>query len=223
MAQSPEPSPQPPMYPEDTGVTFEPVGPSLWRVIEPEPDCERPPFYSSDGTAVAPDGRVWFLDEVRGIRELGSCPVLGAGSPVTFMPRAQVLTPDGTLWVLDGDRLMTWGGEDWVIHSEGQFNKRDCTALGGGPNTPAGVAEFGGGCSIECDEQACYFAMDVAAVGTVWLWGGTVAAFDGAEWTHYPEGEFVLGFGPDGDVWVTGDDGLYVIRPEAAAAPRKVT
>ena len=218
LAQSPGPSPQPPTYPEDTGVTFETVGPSIWRVVEPEPDCERLPFSPVWRTAVGADGRLWFLDEQRGVRELGACPILGPGGAATFTARDHALGADGILWVLDGDRLMTWGGEDWVIHSEGQFNEMSCTALGGGPSTPEGMGKVGSECSVECQEQACYWAMDVAPDGTVWLWGGTVSAFDGAEWTHYPEGDLVLGFGPGGDVWVIGSDGLYVIRPEAVAA-----
>ena len=30
----------PPPYPEDAGITFEPVGPSAWRVAEPDLDCD---------------------------------------------------------------------------------------------------------------------------------------------------------------------------------------
>lgn len=52
----------PPPCPEDADLTFEPVGPSAWHVVEPDPDCEREPFIGATDTAVSPDGRVWLLD-----------------------------------------------------------------------------------------------------------------------------------------------------------------
>ena len=51
----------PPPYPEDAGITFEPVGPSAWRVLEPDLDCEREPLFGTGDTAASPDGRVWLL------------------------------------------------------------------------------------------------------------------------------------------------------------------
>jgi hypothetical protein len=181
----------------------------MWRVIEPEPDCERLPPMWIDSLEVASDGRVWYLDR-HFIRQLGACPILG---PDFSGIRAQALAPDGTLWVLHEDRLMAWQGEEWVIHAEGEFNVAECTALGDGPDTPGGVDEYGGQCSTSCEEQACYFTLDVAPGGTVWLSGDIVSAYDGDTWTHYPEAEFFLGFGPDGVVWVEGREGRYVIRP----------
>ncbi len=56
-------------------------------------------------------------------------------------------------------------------------------------------------------------ALDVAPDGTVWLWADIVSAHDGVAWTHYPEAELLLGFGPEGVAWVAGRDGRYVIRP----------
>jgi hypothetical protein len=208
-AESPQPSPEPPPYPDGTAAAFERVGPSMWRVIESDPDCDRLPPYSADSMEIASDGRAWTLD-IRGTWELGSCPILGPH--LSFGIRAQALAPDGTLWVLEGDRLMSWNGEDWDIHAEGEFNVPECDALGGGPDTPEGVQEHGGACSTDCEEQACYFTLDVAPDGTIWLSGDIVSAYDGGAWTHYPEAEHFHGFGPDGVVWVRGRDGLYVIR-----------
>ena len=92
-------SPEPPPYPDGAGVTFEPAGPSVWRAVEPEWDCDaaypRRPFH--DGAEVASDGRVWFLDRLRGIRELGSCPIVEPKP--SFGTRDQALGPDGTLWL----------------------------------------------------------------------------------------------------------------------------
>ena len=205
-------SPEPPPYPEGTGVTFEPIGPSVWRVIEPEPDCEHLPPLSR--LEIAPDGRAWYLDK-RGVWELGACPILGH-YPNDFTARAHALAPDGTLWVLDRDRLMSWEGEDWIIHAEGTFNVMECDADGDGPDTPEGVDEYGGQCSTSCEEHDCYGKLDVAPDGTVWLSGGyVVTAFDGETWTQYPEAWWVLGFGPDGVVWAEATDNgeLLVIRP----------
>ena len=66
-----------------------------------------------------------------------------------------------------------------------------------------GCDEYGGQCSTGCEEQDCYgyFTLDVAPDGSVWLSGGSVAAYDGETWTQYPEAGCVLGFGPDGVVW----------------------
>jgi hypothetical protein len=68
-------SPEPPATPEEMGVTFESVGGAAWRVVEPDLDCDRGPFWPASTTAVAPDGRVWLLDYREGVRELGSCPL----------------------------------------------------------------------------------------------------------------------------------------------------
>ena len=95
-------SSEPPLYPEGTGVTFEPVGPSVWRVIEPEPDCERlPPMERR--LEIAPDGRAWYLD-TRGVWSWAPAPS-SVITPRLHRPRAHALAPDGTLWVLDRDRL----------------------------------------------------------------------------------------------------------------------
>jgi hypothetical protein len=48
-AATPEPSI--PSYPDDAGISFEPVGDSAWRVIEPDLDCERNPFIGARETA----------------------------------------------------------------------------------------------------------------------------------------------------------------------------
>ncbi len=71
----------------------------MWRVIEPDLACDQEPLDSHESLAVAPDGGAWYLDKVRGIRELGSCSVLGPRG--SFRTRAQALAPDGTVWVLD--------------------------------------------------------------------------------------------------------------------------
>jgi hypothetical protein len=99
----------PPPYPEDAGITFEPVGPPAWRAMEAEIDCEREPFFGAAETAVGPDGRVWRLDPVMGIRQLGSCPLPVEGGGGRFLPRDQALAPDGTHWLLDGEPLLSWG------------------------------------------------------------------------------------------------------------------
>jgi hypothetical protein len=210
-------SPEPPPYPDQAGVTFEPVGRSAWRVIESDLDCDRDPFWGTRGMAVAPDGRAWFLDRVLGIRQLGACPVTVEGGPASFMPRDQALASDGTLWVLDIDRLMSWGGSDWVLHVEGKFNRPDCIALGIGPARPSDVDEHGGSCTILCEEQPCYWYLDIAPDGTVWLSGAnTLGAYDGEQWREYAEDWIegpLLGFSPDGAVWVAGRDGPYVFYP----------
>ncbi len=210
-------SPEPPPYPEDAGITFEPVGPAVWRAIEPDLDCDRPPFWA--GMSVAPDGRVWFLDRVLGIRQLGACPVHVEGGPPSIWPRDQALAPDGTLWVLDSDRLMSWNGSDWVIHVEGEFNIPECS-IGGRPATPAEVDERGGRCGLSCEEQPCYSFLDIAPDGEVWLSGypgrNTLGVYDGEQWREYTEDWIqgpLLGFGPDGAVWVVGRDGAYVFYP----------
>jgi len=210
-AATPEPSR--PSYPDDAGIGFEPVGDSAWRVIEPDLDCKRTPFIGARETAIAPDGRVWFLDPAMGIRELGACPLpVQAYPPSNFGSRDQALAPDGTLWVLDMDRLMSWSGSDWIVHSEGVFNVVECT----GGKTWAEVEETGGACSGVCEEHGCYFRLDVAPDGTVWLSGDRLASYDGVELQEYQEDWMngpIAGIGPDGTPWVYGRDGLYVFYP----------
>ena len=205
-------SSEPPPYPDDAGISFEPVGSSAWRVVEPDLDCERQPFIGTRETEISPDGRVWLLDRALGIRELGRCPLPVQAYAWNFGSRDQELAPDGTLWVLDNDRLMSWGGSDWVIHSEGVFNVVECT----GGKTWVEVNETGGECIGVCEEHGCYFALDVAPDGTVWLSGDRLASYDGdrlreylQDWMNGP----IAGFGPDGAPWVYGRDGLYVFYP----------
>jgi hypothetical protein len=135
--------------------------------------------------------------------------------PGLGLPRDQALAPDGTLWVMDIDRLMSWGGSDWVIHLEGEFNKVECS-IGGRPATRGEVDEHGGQCGGS-DEQPSYFALDIAPDGAVWLSGGnTLGAYDGERWHEYTEDWIqgpLLGFGPDGAVWVTGRDAPVVFYP----------
>ncbi len=202
-------SPEPPPYPEGTGVTFEPAGPSVWRAIEPAWDCDaeypRQPFY--DGAEVASDGSVWFLDRLRGIRQLGSCPIVEP--KLAFSIRDQALGPDGTLWVLNEDRLWSWDGTDWLVHLEG-FNQ---------PGRSSYAEDGGYEYSVDCEAGPCYFSVDVAPDGRVWLSGNLVSAFDGTAWTDYTYDssyESIIGFGPDGSVWVQGD-GVLVIQPSGGA------
>ena len=174
--QSSEATPAPPPYPVDT-VDFEVVAPSLWRVDEPPWDCgkayPRQPFF--DGAEVSSDGRLWFLDPLRGIRELGSCPIVGPRP--TFDIRDQALGPDGTLWLLNDDRLWSWDEDGWRVRLEG-FNQ------------PGHVAHASGGSSysIDCETGPCYFSVDVAPDGTVWLAGTALTAFDGTDTRDYIAG-----------------------------------
>ena len=205
----------PPPYPEDADVAFEPVGDSAWRVIEPDLDCEREPFQGARETAIAPDGRVWLFDPQLGIRELGACRLQVEGYVSDFIPRDQELAPDGTLWVLDADRLMSWGGSDWVIHAEGQFNVERCRR-GDTPATREEVDAYGGSCSYGCEDQGCYFRLDVGPDGTVWLSGSRLASYDGVELREYQEDWMegpLAALSPDGGVWVYGREGLYVFYP----------
>ena len=209
-------SPSPPPYPEGTGVTFEPAGPSVWRAIEPDWDCDaeypRQPFYGD--ADVASDGSVWFLDRLRGVRRLGSCPILGPQG--SFSTRDQALGPDGTLWVLNEDRLWSWDGTDWLVHLEG-FNQ---------PGRSSYVEGGGYSYSIDCEAGPCYLSVDVAPDGRIWLSGNTVSTFDGTEWTDYmgdPSLGSVIGFGPDGSAWVQGFGGLFVIQPSGGALIRPPT
>ena len=184
----------PPPYPEDAGLDFVPVGDSAWRAIEPDLDCDRAPFWWGADTAIAPDGRVWFSHPSLGIRQLGACPLSVEGYPPSnFIPRDQALAPDGTLWVLDADRLMSWDGSDWIIHVEGAFN------VGG------------------CNGRVCYHTLDIAPDGSIWLSAGTkLGVFDEGTWTEYEEDWMngpLLVFGPDGAVWVAGHDGPVVFYP----------
>lgn len=202
----------PPPYPEDAGLTFEPVGPSAWRAVEPDLDCERQPFYMAADTAVGPDGRVWLLDPVMGIRQLGACPVPVEGGGGRFLPRDQALAPDGTLWLLDGDRLLSWADGEWTVHLEGLFNVPACT-FGDEPITyEEFLGERGGSCSLE---EPFYLYLEIAPDGAVWLGGaGTLGVYDDGGWREYTE-EWMANllvrpaFGPDGAVWF----GPYVFYP----------
>ena len=200
-----------PPYPEDAGITFEPVGPSAWRVVEPDLDCEQAPFYHATDTAIGPDGRVWLLDPIMGIRQLGSCPVPVEGGRGRFLPRDQALAPDGTLWLLDGDRLLSWADGGWTVHLEGMFNVPACTS-GDEPITYEEFDERGGECSLE---EPFYLYLEIAPDGAVWLGGaGGLGVYDDEGWREYAEEWmadllFRPGFGPDGAVWF----GPYVLYP----------
>ncbi len=196
-------------------MAFEPVGDTAWRVVEPDLLCEREPFLGAREIAMAPDGRVWLFDPQLGIRELGACRLEVEAYASDFRLRDQELAPDGTLWVLDADRLMSWGGSDWVIHADGEFNVETCRR-GETPATREEVDAYGGGCSIDCEHQGCYFRLDVAPDGTVWLSGDRLASYDGVELREYQEDWMngpIAGFGPDSAPWVYGRDGLYVFDP----------
>jgi hypothetical protein len=201
----------PPPYPEDADVTFEPVGPSAWRVMEPDLDCEREPFFGATDTAVAPDGRVWLLDPVMGLRQLGSCPVPVEGGRGRFLPRDQALAPDGTLWLLDGDRLLSWADGEWTVRLEGEFNVPACT-FGDEPITYEEWEERGGSCRLD---EPFYLYLDIAPDGSVWLGGaGRLGVYGEEGWREYAEEWmanllFRPGFGPDGAVWY----GPYVFYP----------
>lgn len=169
--------------------------------------------------AVAPDGRVWLLDYREGVRALGSCR-LGI-APSVWGWRDQQLAPDGTLWVLDEDRLLSWDGTDWIVHVEGEFNILDCV-VDGRHVTDAEAQGQDSECSLDCTEQTCFVFLDIAPDGRVWLSGpGTLGAYDTDGWRDYTadwmgeRGSWPSrpGFGPDGAVWVHGRDGLYVIYP----------
>jgi len=148
---------------------FEPAGDSLWRITEPERKCRT---WSWGETFGSPDGSLWFADDA-GVRELGSCEILGVGGSSMFRARDAAMGPDGTLWVLDDSRLLSWGGD-----------------------------------------ERCYFQVEIAPDGAVWLGGSTVSTFDGTEWQHYLDGTGGwVSVGLDGSVWVFGQDGPYVIRP----------
>lgn len=216
-------SAEPPPYPGDAGVTFEPVGPTAWRVVEPDLDCEREPFGPAEQTVVAPDGRAWLLDSRAGIRELGACPITSQVDPFRmFGIRDQALAPDGALWALDGDRLMSWCGSDWVVHVEGRFNVPKCTD-GAKPITVDEFNEHGGECAGDCESLPCYLFLDIAPDGTIWLSGlGSLGRYANGVWHAYTEewmgkpgtlGHGRLGFGSDGAVWVWGYEERYVFYP----------
>ncbi len=197
----------PPPYPAGSDVTFEPAEQWAWRALEPAWDCgsqyPREPFYG--GAEVAADGRVWFLDPIRGIRELGACPIVAPKE--TFGIRDQALGPDGTLWLLNEDRLWWWDGSEWHVRHEG-FNQPGRSSFGDGSYST----------STDCDLAPCFLFVDVAPDGTVWLSGTVLSAFDGTGWTDYVEDRSlvqVIGFDPDGAVWVQGTEGVYVIEPGA--------
>jgi len=202
-SQSSEATPEPPAYPGGD-VEFEPVAPSVWRVDEPAWDCgkayPRQPYF--DGAAVAADGRLWFLDRLRGIRELGSCPIVGPKP--AFGPRDQALGPDGTLWLLNDDRLWSLDEGGWRVRLEG-FNRP------GRVGDPVGSHSY----STDCSETSpCYFSVDVAPDGTVWLAGSALTAFDGTDTRHYLSGRggiIIVGIGPDGTVWARQDGALYAV------------
>jgi len=204
VAQPPDASPEPPLYLGDP-IALELTAPSVWRVTEPAWDCgkayPRQPFF--DGAELAADGRLWFLDRLRGIRELGSCPIV-APKP-TFGIRDQALGPDGTLWLLSDDRLWSWNEGMWRVRLEG-FNQ------------PGRTADASGGYSYgtDCEVGPCYLSVDVTPDNTVWLAGSKLTAFDGTETRDYisgPEPTAVIGFGPDGTVWARSGDDIYAIEP----------
>lgn len=167
---------------------LEPAGDSVWRVTEPGRGCRMSIGREAFGT---PDGSLWMVGPA-GVRELGGCEMLGIGGPSRFTARDAAMAPDGTLWVLDDTRLMTWSDNGWVVHRD-DLNTAD------------------GDCAV----QDCYLQVEVAPDGVVWLGGGTVSSFDGTEWRHFFRGVggYVASFGLDGSIWVVADD-LYVIRPD---------
>lgn len=211
----------PPPYPEDADLEFEPVGPSAWRVVEPDLGCEQELFGPAEQTVVALDGRVWLFSSLEGIRQLGDCPLPVQGDRrFSLFSRDQALAPDGTLWVMDGDRLLSWSDGDWIVHLEGEFNVPDCTD-GAKPITYEEFQEHGGECSGGIGPN--YLFLDIAPDGAVWLSGlGAVGRYADGEWHEYTEdwmgepntlGHGRLGFGPDGAVWVWGLDSRYVFYP----------
>lgn len=114
-------SEEPPTYEHAQGVTFEPVEPSVWKVIDalaPRAGTDEYPEWHQ-GVEIAPDGTVWLWGP-GGIRELGGLPIgddpadwQDSMSGIISKARGFTIDADGTVWANIDSRISSWDGTTW--------------------------------------------------------------------------------------------------------------
>ena len=194
---------EPPTYTHAAGITFEPIEPSAWRVIEPNApratDLDYPDWHQ--GVEVAPDGMAWVWGP-GGIRALG-------GSPIGHEPadpddslsgaisKASGLTVslDGTVWADIDSQIRSFDGTTWTTH---ELDWAEIVPPGSDDPYAMLVNDLP-------DGRLC-------ATWETWYDEGyerqtTLACFDGSEWTEHEvfrDIHSVIGITGtrDSDVWV---------------------
>ena len=112
---------EPPTYEHAQGVTFEPVDPSVWKVIDtmaPRDETDEYPEWHQ-GVEIAPDGTVWLWGP-GGIRELGGSPIgddpadwQDSMSGIISKARGFTIDADGTVWANIDSKIRSWDGTTW--------------------------------------------------------------------------------------------------------------
>jgi hypothetical protein len=114
-------SEEPPTYEHALGVTFEPVDPSVWKVLDPmaprDKTGDHPEWHQ--GVEIAPDGTVWLWGP-GGIRQLGDSPIgddpadwQDSMSGIVSKARGLAVAADGTVWANIDSRIRSWDGTTW--------------------------------------------------------------------------------------------------------------
>ncbi len=192
-----------PAYEHAAGITFEPVEPRVWKVIDPVAPLDAAAEYPEwhQGVEVAPDGTVWLWGP-GGIRALGGAPVGDdpadwddSMSGVVSKAFGLAVSTDGTVWANIDSQIRSFDGASWTTHQ-----------LDWAEIAPPGA-----------DDPSAMFVIDLPD-GSVWatwdIWYDegyerqtTLASFDGSGWTEHEVFRGVPAINgvtktPDGDVWV---------------------
>ncbi len=192
-----------PTYGHAPGITFEPVEPSAWMVIDPASpkttDSEYPDWHQ--GIEVATDGMVWAWGP-GGIRTLGHPPIADDPadwedgiSGITSKAFGLTVSTDGTVWANIDGQIRSFDG------AQGTTHELDWAAI-----TPRGSDDpFATLVNALPDGRVC-------ATWETWYDDGyeyqtTLACFDGSAWTEHEvfrdvHSVHAIAGTPDGSVWV---------------------